>query len=214
VDRETHQMRWLLGVSLFCSIGAIGSTSFGKPPAPPTVSPRADRWWGIGAAVGGGVSYSAIVARADSGVRIIDSSTVRPVAQFPTIEAQFFYRREYSVDLSLPLINNIVGSVLSKGLLWSFDTFFNANVGSGMARLVIGPGLGFAAYATGGLGAAAVRFPGQVGVELLTPKRWFGFKLLARPWVEVAGGSAADATGTGLTTGVMGVVTFASYHLR
>lgn len=78
---------------------------------------------------------------------------------------------------------------------------------SGSSSADFGPGLGFTAGAVQGETAASIRFPAELGLELLTSGNGFGFKVLARPWFEVAPTSAADAIGGGL----IGLLGFSGY---
>lgn len=158
------------------------------------------RTFGFGTAFGGG--FSAATSNSGSG-----SGTVGPALLFPTLELQGFFKKEYSLDITMPITNMIIVSNAVRGFLFNIDAFFNANVGKGTERLVIGPGLGFAVLSSSSGSAGTLRLPAQLGFELLSRKRGFGFKLLARPWAEFAFGTGGTAVGGGL----LGALVFSGY---
>lgn len=157
------------------------------------------RVFGIGTAFGGGAAATTISSSSNSGVS--------PALLLPTLEVQFFTSREYSIDVTIPLANMVLVSEALGGFIFTTDTFFNVNVGSGSARLVAGPGLGFSFAVLPRGSAGSFRLPAEVGLEVLNKKRSFGFKLLARPWAEFASGSAAS----GIGGGVLGMIGFYRY---
>jgi hypothetical protein len=173
------------------------------PSEPASQGPQ--RVFGFGTAFGGGVAAATAVSGGGS-----SASFVGPALLLPTLEFQGFFPGEYSLDVTLPVTNMILVSSAMKGFLFSTDVFFNANIGKGTERFVVGPGLGFSVLALDGGSATTFRLPAQIGLEILTKKRGFGFKLLARPWLEVASGSRATAVGGG----VLGALVFSGYSTR
>lgn len=190
------------------------------PPAPaPAVAPapaaaseavplEPRRKWGLGSALGAGFAGAAIGSS-------FSSTTVGAVGfalLLPTFEMQFFLRRGHSIDISVPLLNIVAVSALARIFYFSTDAFYNFNVGRGSARFVVGPGLGLSLATYGGAVAGSLRIPAEVGVEFLTKGRGFGFKILGRPWVEVAFAGAAGTVAAGaLGGGLMLAVAFTGY---
>lgn len=158
------------------------------------------RVFGVGTSFGGGV------AGADS---FSGSSGTGPLPALllPTLELSVFLPHEFSLQLVLPVLNMAVTSAVAGGALVNMDLLFKANVGSGKARFVAGAGFGFSYLEVRSDSAASLRIPGQLGFELLSKKRGFGFGMSARPWAEIATGSSSDAVGGGL----LGVLTFTGY---
>jgi hypothetical protein len=186
---------------VLCCAPGFARADEGEADAPEPLSYGGrERSFGVGTALGGGMS----AAKDPYG-----SSLVSPAFLGPTLELQLFLPREYSIDVSVPITNIAVVSALVKGFYFNMDAFFNANVGRGTTRFVIGPGLGFATLSAGPASASSLRIPGQLGFEVLSKKRTFGFKMLARPFAEVAFGTAGSATGGG----IMGALVFTGYTL-
>lgn len=172
-------------------------------PASAQQEERPPRIFGAGTALGGGFGAFSVTSTTGS-----TSTGVLPAIMLPTLELQgFITEDEYSIDVTVPLTNLIISSVAVEGFIWQTDAFFNFNLGSGTARFIIGPGLGFTAGTVNGVAAASIRFPAELGLELLTSGNGFGFKILARPWFEVAPTSSADAIGGGL----IGLLGFSGY---
>jgi hypothetical protein len=118
----------------------------------------------------------------------------------------------------VPIANLVFTSVVFRSFAWSSDFFFNFNVGTGRFRLLAGPGLGFAtlvgSYMGTSISSASVRFPAEVGIEILTDARGFGFQLFTRPWLETAiasSPSASVSTVTALGGGVLFMIGFFGY---
>lgn len=197
------------------------SSGNSPPSAPPTPSPNVPRLaparqseppldtpestsfsgirnWGIGTAFGAGFS---------AGPR----STPSLALGLPSLEVQSFTRRGHSIDISLPIFNMLYVLGLSGGkvVVLGVDFFYNFNLGSGRVRFLVGPGLGLAAGIVGDVGVFALRIPAEVGVEFLTKKRGFGFKILARPWAEV--GYAGNIAGAVFGGGLMGALGLSWY---
>ncbi len=55
----------------------------------------------------------------------------------------------------------------------------------------------------------SLKIPFQLGFEALSKKRTFGFKLVVRPWFEIADTGYSSATGGGL----IGALVFSGYSL-
>jgi hypothetical protein len=177
----------------------------GEPPSSDVAEPegflgRRHRVFGFGTAFGGGFAAASTLSGSSTHV-------VSPAFLLPTLELQAFLPREYSIDLVVPVASMILSSAVLGGTVVNMDAYFNANIGDGKMRCVIGPGIGFSYLDIHGQSAASVRFPAQLGFEALSKSRGFGFKLLARPWAEVASGSSASAVGGGL----LGVLVFSGY---
>lgn len=171
-------------------------------PEIPSFSARR-RTAGFGTAFGGG--FSAAKANSTYGQTLFS-----PMWLGPTMEMQFFFPEEYSIDLSVPITNIVVGSAAVKGFYFNMDMFFNANAGKGKTRFIVGPGIGFSHLSAGYDSANSLRIPAQLGFEVLSKSRGFGFKMLARPFVEFAFGTRADAVGGGL----LGAIVFSGYATR
>ncbi|MEZ4313507.1 MAG: hypothetical protein R3F14_36250 [Polyangiaceae bacterium] len=152
---------------------------------------RKERAIGVGTALGGGFGSA---GQGISGAFLL-----------PTAELQFFMPAEYSIDVSVPVLNMALVSALTGGVLLGGDMFFNVNAGDGRVRFVGGPGIGFAFAEINNRSVAAVKIPAQIGFEALSKRRTFGFKLMARPWVEAGDG--------GFGGGLLGVVAFSGYVL-
>ncbi len=162
---------------------------------------------GFGTAVGGGFSL------APSSITSVTKDTVSviPIFLVPTLEAQLFLnRREWSIDLTIPLLNAIATSATNRGFFFQADAFFNFNFGGRLVRLIVGPGLGFSTGNTQdvqngalqNLNNVSLRLPAELGVELLLFHRHLGIKLLARPWIEV---------GSFVSRGLIGAVGLTGY---
>jgi hypothetical protein len=171
------------------------------------------RVFGLGSAFGGGVQSVTSVSSTGS---TSYGGKITGAVLLPSLELQFFLPKEYSIDLSVPVTNMVLISAISKGYYISADLMFNVNAGSGSTRFVAGPGIGFTTAKftifTNLVGSprttvTTVRIPGQIGVEWLSKKRNFGFKLLARPWLDIAPSAATNNIGGG----VLGVLDFMGY---
>ena len=162
---------------------------------------RPKRVFGFGTAVGGGFAATTVTSSSRS------ASSVGPALLLPTLEMQIFTSGGSSFDITIPITNMILVSNALEGVVVSADVMFNANSGKGSTRLVIGPGLGFSIVAVDHGTAGSFRIPAQLGFEVLNKRQSFGFKLLARPWLELASGSEASAVGGGM----LGVLVFSGY---
>jgi hypothetical protein len=132
------------------------------------------------------------------------STSVVGVLTLPTIEARVFLGASgWSIDVTVPLTNVVVVSAVVGGFFFNMDAFLAFNVGRGPVRFVLGPGLGLSAVSGKDVTGASLRIPAEVGVELLVFRENLGVAVLARPWLEIAGGTS-QAVGGGLT-GVLGV---------
>jgi len=169
------------------------------------------RVFGIGSAFGAGVQAAAVVGLGGANAK----TGVLPAVDLPTLEFQYFLPRThgFSIDLSVPLTNVIVVSAVTKSFYFGADAFFNFNLGRGSFRGVVGPGIGFEAFvassSAGTVSAGGIRIPAEVGFEVLSSERHFGFKLLARPFAEFvpAGGVSAVGGGALLLLDFMGYYT-------
>lgn len=157
--------------------------------------PKRERSAGFGTAFGGGFSSA---GDGMSGALLL-----------PTAELQIFLPREYSIDVSMPVLNIALLSALTGGLWLAGDLYFNVNAGQGELRFVAGPGVGFAHASAGSDKVTSLKIPFQIGFEALSKKRTFGFKLVARPWFEIADTGYSSATGGGL----IGALVFSGYSL-
>jgi hypothetical protein len=159
---------------------------------------------GLGSAAGGG--FAAVTLTSATGAST-NASSLLPAAMLPTLEGQIFLgRREWSIDVTVPLTNMIVVSGVVGGFFFQTDAFFNFNLGSGVARFIVGPGLGVSVVAAKSVNGAAFRVPAELGIELLLANKHIGIKLLARPYVEFAGGTAQAVGG-----GVIGLLGLSGY---
>ena len=195
----------------------------GSPDKPPPDEPARpvsrgptprERIIGFGTAIGGGVQTLTSVSSTGS-TSTTNLGDVTGALMLPSLEVQVFLPREYSIDLSVPLTTMILVSAIAKGYYLSADLMFNINAGSGATRFLLGPGIGFTAakFSAGTLSTptmALVRVPGQIGVEWLNKKRNFGFKLMARPWLDIAPSATTNAVGGG----VLGLIEFSGFVTR
>ena len=165
------------------------------------IGSRPKREFGLGTAMGGGFAAATMTSSRRSG------SSLGPALLLPTLELQFFASGGYSVDISVPITNMILVSNALKGVVVTTNFMFNVNAGKGSTRLVFGPGFGFSVVAIDHGTAGSLRIPAQLGFEVLNKKQSFGFKLLARPWLEIAAGSEGNAIGGG----ILGVIAFSGY---
>lgn len=106
----------------------------------------------------------------------------------PTFELQMFAPELYSVDLSTSLTGTIFAAGFDDALHFTQDAYFTFHLGKGVARFVGGPGVGFTVVMhedeRGVQSGNSLRLLSQFGLELLTKNEAFGFKLVARPWLE------------------------------
>ena len=155
------------------------------PPAPPAqvevrvkapepTPPDVKRKWGLGSNFGGGASVLTLGGK----------GYVGPGIQLPTLEVQAFTKSGNSVGISVPLLSVTVLSALAQTFALGADVYYNFNFGSGTARFIVGPGVGFLFAATDQAVGGALRVPAVVGVEFLTEGRMFGFKIAAQPYVQ------------------------------
>ena len=191
----------------------------GAPLSPTAVdSPEPQRSFGFGTAIGGG--FGGREVGANPRFNSAEGTGAFGALLLPTLEAQIFLPREFSVDVTIPVTNIAILSAAQGTFFFNTDVFFNFNLGRGALRLVLGPGLGFSVVAgketTSGnirtivVGTGTLRIPAEVGLEILTRRRFFGFKVLARPWAEVGGGDGFTFGGGGL----LGVLVFSFYATR
>lgn len=129
----------------------------------------------------------------------------------PAIELQIFpfRRRDWSIDLSVPLWNTIVNAAFNDAIFLSIDSYLDFNVGTGNKRLVVGPGIGLAYRDSGGI-SGGVRIPFQIGAEFLAVKKHVGVRFLVRSWTEAI---FAKRDG-GLDQGLMAVIVVTGYTTR
>ncbi len=198
------------GRQLICLLAIAGGAALALAPATAEAQERvADehvRVFGAGTAFGGGF------VGASNGTGYAGETVVLGPALFlPTLELQAFLPHEYSIDITIPITNIAVVSAIRGGFLWSSDVFFNFNFGTGNARGIVGPGLGFAAASDArGRSNGSLRLPSEFGLEIVTDNEAFGFKMMVRPWVEF--GSDIDLVGVG--GGAVALLGFSGYHRK
>jgi hypothetical protein len=161
---------------------------------------------GVGSAVG--LGFGAVTLTSQT---VATSASSVTTAVLPhTIEGQIFVnRRDWSIDLTIPLTNVIVVSGIVGGFFFQMDSFFAFNFGRGVVHGFIGPGLGFTAVSAKGFGGASLRVPAEGGIEFVVLKNHLAIRALARPWIEFAGGSAQTVGG-----GIVGLVGVTGYFTR
>ncbi len=167
---------------------------------------RSHRTFGFGIGAGAGLQ---IFLGGTSGI-----SPSVPIL-LPAIELQFFpfRRRDWSLDVSIPLWNTIITAAKDDALFLQADTYLDFNVGKGNTRLVVGPGLGVAYRDTGGTSTSisgSIRIPFEIGPEFLVSKKHVGIRILARPFSELV---FAKRDG-GLVNGIFAVLVVTGYTTR
>lgn len=162
-----------------------------------------ERKWGLGTAVGGGFAFA----------QVNGTSALSPAFLLPSFEMGFFRSNGHSIDLSIPIVNTLFVAQLSgfRTFVFSIDAFYNFNLGPGRVRFLIGPGLGLAFGVSSGA-FFGLRLPAEVGVEFMTRARGFGFKILARPWLQIE--TATGASGAFFGGGLMAALGFSFYKTR
>jgi len=174
--------------------GVVLADSGDLPPiAPSARTPKLARVVGIGTYGGGGYVAPFVHLRDCSAFDCNAASPAGVEYSLPTLVLQAFpfEHRDYSVDVNTALSDTFMWSAASV-FFWRADAFVSFNTGSGVPRLIAGPGLGFFVYSTKGrTDAWAFRVPGELGLELLTNNQAFGFKLIAEPLFEIVGGPAS-----------------------
>lgn len=163
------------------------------------LEPKLRRNVGLGTAFGGGV----VAAGAFSPTGSLGTG-VLPAVMLPTFELQFFIDHKYSIDLTIPVTNIVIASAVLESFAFSTDAFFNFNIGTGNARMILGPGLGFSFIAGSQNAIGSIRVPAEIGLELITNNEAFGFKIMARPWVEFVPTSNTSIVGGG-AIGLLGL---------
>jgi hypothetical protein len=205
--------RWIRRVLLFLPLLLVVAST-ARPAfagGPELVSaPEPQRLFGIGTALGGGFDVMSVTSPRGT------ASTLTPALMVGTLELQFFMPRGYSIDVSSPILNEILASQSVHGAVFQTDAFFNFNAGRGAFRLIAGPGLGFMVAGLPSKSgetqtAGWIRIPAEIGVEVLTPGRGFGFKVLGRPYVEVGFGSGNER---GVGGGMLALMAFSWYATR
>jgi hypothetical protein len=163
---------------------------------------------GLGTGAGGG--FAAVTLTSPTGQVMRTGSALTAALMLPTLEAQVFLnKREWSIDVTVPLTNTLVLAATVGGLFFNMDAFFNFNLGGDVVRFVIGPGVGFGVVSYAGISGASLRVPIEAGIELLAFRRNFGLKLLARPWLEISSGTAQTVGG-----GLIGLLGISGYITR
>ncbi len=160
------------------------------------------RVFGIGTALGGGVTSDSLGVNLDEPI----PDDLQYAIELPTLELQGFLHNEWSFDVTIPVGNIIAVKAATDVLVWRTDVFFNFNFGEDYVRFILGPGIGFGIVAGASYETGSIRFPGEIGLELNNRKEAFGFKLMARPWVEFV-----PQDGDPVGGGVMGLVGFSGY---
>ncbi len=196
------------------TVGVTGAPTGGADeydaPAPVVTNPppgaeKPRRRFGLGTMFGAGVSGWTVFAgsgEAGVGMSFIEVS-------LPTLEAQIFLPRGYSIDLSSSLTGTAFWAAMGGGY-FTQDAFFNFNLGKHVARAILGPGLGCTVALGGGKAAGSIRMPAEVGLELLTKNEQFGFKILGRPWFEVP----IDRDGARPGGGVVAMIGASGYFVK
>ncbi|HTJ84400.1 MAG TPA: hypothetical protein VL400_21930 [Polyangiaceae bacterium] len=165
------------------------------------------RVFGIGTALGAGVATDSVGFNFDDPI----PDDLRYAVELPTLELQGFLPNEWSIDLSLPVTNMIVGKAATDVFTWRSDVFLNFNLGSGIVRGILGPGIGFAIIVGNSISTGTLRLPAELGVEINDSDEDFGFKIMARPWLEFL----PDVRGTDpVGAGVVGLVGFSGYFKK
>lgn len=107
----------------------------------------------------------------------------------------------------------IVSGILDELFVCTTDVFYNFNNGGDRIRQIIGPGLGVSFGGARGISAVGLRVPIEVGIEILTRRRRWGFKALARPFFEVDSVAGAGVRINSIGGGVLAGIGFSRYGL-
>lgn len=161
------------------------------------------RIFGIGTALGAGIATDSPGVNFDEPI----PDDLRYAVELPTLELQGFFDNEWSIDVTLPVTNMIVVKAATDAFIWRSDVFLNFNLGSGIVRGILGPGIGFAIVVGNSLTTGTLRVPAELGIELDSPHETFGFKIMARPWIEFLPSESSSPVGAG----IMGLVGFSGY---
>lgn len=112
----------------------------------------------------------------------------------PTFDLQFFVAPFFSMDLAFSVSGTVGSAIVHQAFYWTQDVFATFHAGAGVARFIGGPGVGYTVAFTQGADSAeqgaSLRLPVQLGLEVITADEGFGFKLLARPWLELTQANA------------------------
>ena len=165
------------------------------------------RRFGLGTAIGSGYAVGAALS---SGASLGGNVAL----EAPSLEMQFFTRRGHSIDISVPVTNTIIVAAVAGIFAWSTDVFYNFNLGRGRVRGLLGPGLGAGFAVAGGVSAGFLRVPVMGGVEFLSPRARFGFKIRARPFFDLAFGTGPSASVLAVGGGAFGELVFSFYGRR
>jgi hypothetical protein len=174
-------------------------------------APRYDRVFGIGTILGGGFTVATLTTSTGSS----SASGVNGAIMLPTIELQGFITPAASIGVSIPITNIIIASAALGGVVFSGQALFEIGVGHDFVRGIFGIGLGgdyvsgsfFDTSITGG----GLQIPGEIGIELSSARKGFGFRFLARPYIEIGSSTSRDLVTMETTGGsyVGGAVLFA-----
>lgn len=158
---------------------------------------------GAGVGVGGGCGLASVLG--------LPSGSAGGALLLPALELRFFLASGHSIDLSVPIVNSVLASVLLGGFTVGLDGFYNFNAGTEGVRFLVGPGLGASVLVAGGAAIFALKVPVVLGVEFLTEGRGFGFSVQARPHFDLALGSFYGGSAVTAGAGVLGVLAFNWY---
>lgn len=184
-------------------------------------APKFDRIFGIGTALGGGFTVSTLTTTTGTSSSGVDGALI-----LPTIELQGFITQAASIGVSIPITNIVIASAALGGVVFSGQALFELGVpvGDGFFRGIFGIGLG-GDYVNGNVFNASIsggglQVPAEIGFELSSAGKAFGFRFLVRPYLEIGSSTSRDditmqTTGGSYVGGaVLFVIGFYGYIVR
>lgn len=117
---------------------------------PDAHAPDLERTFGFGTILGGGFTVATLTTSTGSA-----SSGLNGALLLPTIEIEAFVTPSISVDVSVPLTNVVIASLVIQGVAFSGQAIVQVSVGDGDVRGVFGAGIGGDFVSAGSVSGAA-----------------------------------------------------------
>lgn len=139
-----------------------------------------DRRFGLGFSLGGGVAGWHVEAANGS------ASFVAPVVRLGSVSVRGFVSERWSFDIEVP-VTDALWAAVGQSVLVGASVYATSNFGNGNVRGLVGPGLELAYLDVVDTASVFSIRPGlQFGVEFLSATGFFGFSILARPFLDVS----------------------------